>query len=73
MEGSLISTVNFRNFVAANRIPMGQIQELVEKCLSSGEKFAQMEIVIEGQKRLIKATRGISSGEVLLTTDNDYN
>lgn len=73
MEGSVVSTINFRNFIAENRIPTQQIQELVSKCLDSREKFAQTEIVVAGKKRLMKAVNEIQGGEIILTLDNDYN
>lgn len=73
MEGSVVSTVNFRNFIAANRIQAQQIQELVSRCLDSKDKFAQTEIVVDGKKRLMKAVREIQGGEIILTLDRDYN
>jgi hypothetical protein len=69
----VVSTLNFVKFVEENRVPMNQIQELISNCFNSGEKFAQMEIVVCGQKRLIRAIRGLPAGEILLTMDRDYN
>jgi len=73
MEGNVMSTINFRNFIAANRIPLGQIQELVSRCQASGDKFAKTEIIVDGQKRFMKAVKGNPEGGILLTLDNDYN
>jgi len=73
MESGVVGTVNFRNFIAANRIPTQQIQELVSRCLDSRERFAQTEIVVDGKKRFIKAIREVQGGEIILTLDNDYN
>jgi hypothetical protein len=70
MNGSVLATNNFNKFVVENNIPVQTIQELINSCVVSPSKFAQVKFEFGSISAYLDIERG---GEITLLSDKDYS